>query len=463
VLLTSFPVSLRQDDYYRDGVFDVDRYNRTLREQIDSLDVTQRIRSLRLYYEAQPRNGYFIFEVEGLKGDCEFTIGPVNFYSPQIKRYVRGQDGHSREIEFFNRTDERYLNAAVEVTFIDAQAAQAAAVEKLEKALDLLRFFISITAVLEVRKESYIVADQDGHLIAGGASTSAVTRRWFDSFDFNLRPIEGIAEGQVNPQIQRTAERIFETDSGIDRRIGDSLHWFRKGIESTRPEDQLISFWIAIETLVGFRPSQSNLILDHGQEERKFRLAQDLISATDLQYFIFDVGFNLYHYISDLLQNGSLTVPLEIVNRCGLKPAPGREIKIDLRPFVRNLAEFSNYVERKIIKDKCTFTIAFYQQNSDTATTEMRNRIRQTKDEVLLIYRYRNKIVHNARFDTQILPYFARRARSHSERLLKRVIDARAEDGIGSIEEILARVRVRTHRILEGVERKALDLLDLPF
>ncbi|MFP5265133.1 MAG: hypothetical protein ACLGJB_24860 [Blastocatellia bacterium] len=467
---TAFPISTRWQDFTRENGFDQEGYNEAVKREIDSLTVDQRLQVIPTFYSVQPKEGYFIFQVEGLKGNADFNIGSVNFYSPQMKRYVTRGDDLTREAELFSATRNSYfINAAVKINYVDKTAAEFQAIEILEKALDLLRCYINVKTTLEIRSEDFVIADSEGRFM--GARRSQSDRyeswRWFQSFDLDRNPIESIANGELMALFERVSGFLFslpDRQTEIEQKLTYSYHWYRKGAEAKNTEDKLVHYWVVIENLLNFRPSKSNVILPTDKsEESKDSIPKEVIPRLFISEFIFDVGYQLYWYIRDLIAGGQLQLPADLVESANLNAELGREVELSLIPFISNLPALTDAIDRRIIKEKCALTQKFYSDKS-YASDELKRQMDKIRDDIILIYRYRNRIVHNAQFDPTVLPYFVQKAGKFANTLLARIAYERSINDKITIEQIIVADYVRVNRILDKLKRNAvIDLLNLGF
>jgi hypothetical protein len=468
-LSTSYPYSTNWKDFKTATGFDRENFNQAVKAEMDSLSIDQRLQRFSGYYLAQPTEGYFIFQVEGLKGSADFNIGNVNFYSPQNKKYRILQGDFSADGEIFSTTNGQYfINAAVRMSYVDTDAAKMKAVEILDKALDLIRCYLQIETKLEIRSDNYVIAGLNGENLGSGIEKSArhESYRWRKSLDLNKDPIEMRYGGLLKKIFDKTGEFLFlplESQSELEQKIGYSLHWYRKAEETNNSEDKLLNYWIVIENLLTFKPLQANSILPIKQADTKSLFAKELLSHLQVHQFISDVGLQLYNDLSWLIRHSQLILPSSLIEACNLRIEADIDVELSLEPLVSNLSEILNATDRRIIKQKCIFAQRFYSDN-EFAKEELNKQLRQFGDDILLIYRYRNKIVHNAQFDTTILPYFVQKARKFAEQLLERIIYQRSIAQVKTIEEIIVADYTKVKRIMNGLNsRKPIDFLNLGF
>lgn len=467
-LFTRYPLNANWREFLEGDNFNRERFNQEARAEIDSLDIEQRLARFSSYYTARPLEGYFIFRIEGLKGKVDFSIGDVNFYSPKDKRYIKDEAGIRPFEDFGTVKDREYVNAAVRLRFIDHKAAKVIAGEIADRALDIIRCYVPVKTSLEVIREDYVIADLDGQRMAAGRAMSDrhEVYRWLQAFNLDDFPIASLGGGGVIRLLEGLGEFSFapvDKQSEIERKIVYSLHWYRKAEESGNVEDKLLNYWIVIENLLNLTPSPVNALLPINTKESSYAIAKELLPRLHISEFIYDVGHKLYWYLRRLLESGQLTLQPDLIEACELNLPLGGEIELNPEPFINKLPELTNEVGRKLVRDKCLFAYRFYNE-PDFAKKELIKQMNQIRQDVLLIYRYRNRIVHNAHFDTTVLPYFVQKARKFAETVLKRIVYERTENKVATVEEIIVADFARVNRILDKLERReSLNFFRLEF
>ena len=131
-----------------------------------------------------------------------------------------------------------------------------------------------------------------------------------------------------------------------------------------------------------------------------------------------------------------------------------------MKKFIKNIPPLINLVPNKIIKDKIVFADKFYFDN-EFAYHEIIERLEQTKHDLLLIYRYRNLIVHNARFDSTILPYYIEKAERFAGNILRTILYEFVMDNTKTHKKILLSKKVKMERMMVKLKNnETLDLWD---
>ena len=342
--------------------------------------------------------------------------------------------------------EQKCINVAVKFPMVDSDGARGRAQEKVNKALDILRLYYSPKAQFEIMPGNLIV---DDHGTARGMTLgwkkNAPGSRWWDSLD--------LEEDIIDRSIFDKLDFLFkptEKQSDMERKLTRSLRWFRKGGETDNVEDKIFSYWVVLENLLRFKEP---LLL---KNENVYLLAREIVSTQQGMRFIYDKGWGLYWYIRTLVFSSQgdrkcLVLPADTMDKSNLNPHSG-PTTIYLKPFIDNLGDMIRYIDRGIIKEKIEDTIRFY-ADATFARKLLESYQKEIKDDVLLIYRYRNKIVHNAHYDNAILPYYMEKIRRFAGDLLRTLIGRYSDDSKLSIEEIVLENYWQMNNTLEKLSK----------
>lgn len=457
-LITSFPHTSNWKYLLEGEKLKQEEYFKKVMAEIDSVTIPERIDKLEYYFFKKTSDNYFIFEIEGLKGNVDIWIGEVNFYSPDVKKYIKHELIPDCNSEIFDRKQkEKFVNAAVKISMVDSDGAKDHAIEKINKALDFLRVNLHPKTSFEILP-SYLIVDEQGMEIGMGMKhkESESWFRWHNSLNLEkLKPYEAEFSKTSN-SISEFLYKKSDKQNEIEGKISNSLHWYRKGEETYNYEDKLINYWVVLEYLFKFK----DIVLS--KDETAFSLAREIIPAMQGLKFIYDRGWVLYNYLTDLInsrQNSRqcLSLPQDLIEKCNLNPT--RPSRIQLKPFIDNLDELNKFVERDIIKEKISSTSKFY-IDSNYQEKVIKEFLDAIKEDILLIYRYRNMIMHNAHYDNTILPYFVEKIRKYAGDLLRTVIFKYGINKSVTIREVIFEQYYNMNEILEKLKLgKKIDFL----
>lgn len=499
---TEYPVSVDIKNYYENGIFNETSYNETLKAEIDSLSISDRVDRLSYYFFKEPYEGYGIFHIEGLKGNVDDYVGEVNFYSPSLEAYrifglgskIKPKNFDEMKLKYYDeempysvKSNEKkidnelesevksasFVNAAVRVKYRDYESAKRQSMEIIEKSLDVLRSYVYSEIPFRIKRSRfYLVNCED--LRERSSYSAEDTPIHTKAMCFDLKKWNFFKERNI---LLKDYKELFSNGNigkyPLGAKLMYSLHWYRKAFESNRPEDQLLNYWIAIENLFTFDSKNGNLILRNKEDEHKFSLIEEIVPYIELSCNIKTVADDTYCYLqervisSDVgsdaskppsLYNRPLEVPYKTLKTCqlGLQVAP----KIDLVTFVQNLHLLDQYVKRKSIAERIEYAYKFYNDRS-FISSEFDRKLKQTKRDLLLIYRYRNFIVHNAHFDNKILPYYVTKAENLAGSLIRKVLYEHIKDRTRSQQEILLWERIKVERAIEKLKTTSVNIWDL--
>ncbi|MFW6016118.1 MAG: hypothetical protein ACOCRK_06740 [bacterium] len=454
ILYTDFPHNQNWEDFKKNEKYDQKSYNKAIQDEIDGLSIKDRLDKFYEYWDDKKKY-YYIFEIIGLRGEIDINIGKVNFYSPDVKKYLQNEDYDDKE--YFNNKDKNFINAAVEIETYDIKASKNKALELVKRAVDLFGCYIrpKKDRVNYKVNTACLVIDENHRLVNESiGETSTMIHNWYDSA--NLDEID--IDDELNSYFKSVDKYLYKPLNSLnntEKKIIYSLHWLRKGEETSREEDELLNYWVVIENMLNF---ESNLkVID---------LSLKFIPFIEINKYIFDFGWELYWYIWHLLNSSQgvqerrydLELPEKLLEKANLNPPP--KSSINLRAFVDCLPLIEKEVNRKIVKEKVHYANMFYTDNEFTKEV-IDNQINQIKNDILMIYRYRNEIVHNAHYENTVIPFYAKKANKYSGNLLRKIIHEYSVNEL-TIEEILTQNHVNIKNFLQKIEQNEdLDILNI--
>lgn len=463
------------------------------RTKADTRSISDRIERLKNYFDKEPIEGYGVFHIDGLKGNVNVNVGEVNFYSPQLENYWRFINNpeievidfdelklrfYDEEIPYFERITEKiayrdleskikqvsFVNAAVKIRYRDFESAKRQALEAIDTSLDILSLYMYPEMPFKIKlNKFYFVSCEDLRVYDYFSQEATPYYKSISSFNLNKTSFFSEKNGEFLSGLKELLfNEEFKSDP-LSAKLIYSLHWYRKALETDIPEDQLLNYWIAIENLFTFDSKNGNLVVMNKEEKDKFVLIEDLVPCVELSYSIKDVATDIYYYlktnIKTLLIENDLNsfekqpqIPRHILRTCQLEPCLEPK-EVNLKEFIQNLHLLDQYITRKVIKDKISYAEKFY-TDTEFKSLELQRKIQQIRQDLLLIYRYRNFIVHNAHFDHNILPYYVMKAGNLARNLLDKILYEHIKDNKKSHQEILIWEKVKMERIIAKLKNK---------
>lgn len=478
IINTLFPTSLNTKNYHHDGVFDRASYNEDLKAEIDSLSISDRLDKLKSYFDKEYSEGYGIFHIEGLKGTIDINVGDVNFYSPNIDNCTSFLKIDTTKYDTFNElklecvdeNDPSFVNAAVKIKHRGFDSARKQALEIIETSLDIIRLYSHSETPLRVKQNNFhLVNCENLHISSRFSSDGKKHTKDYHSFDMSK---SFFCTKDNNEYLSKLYDLFLNNEiarSPLSARLIYSLHWYRKAFETNNIEDKLLNYWIVIENLMTFDSKNENIVLKDKEERDKFTLIEEIVPFIELSCTLKKFAKEVYIYFDDLIHNLELN-PVTInktflemykddINKCQLG-SQWVDKKINLVEFVQNVNLLKLCFKRKLIENKIVFVDKFYNDTTFTKL-EVEKSLKQTKQDLLLIYRYRNFIVHNAHFDNNILPYYVMKAENIAGNLLGEILYQHVQDNTKSQQENLIQIRIKMERMIKRLDSNVpVDLWD---
>ncbi len=453
-LITNFPHGFDYGKYETSpDTFNKEKFNKDIIDYISNLTIKERIQKLSYYYHKKKEKAFYIFVIEGLKGDIDITIGGVIFYTLNKKQFVNKKfDGIDFEELQHREKKEKFIQAAVEVDYLMPKSSHADALTKLENALDLISCYFRVETDLYVNNSNYCIVSQEGRAIF-----SSMGRDKRDSFlnyhkSLNLNEYEKLLKELNNYSF--LWDRTLKSNKSVSK-ITNALHWYRKAEHSLKQEDKMLNYWIAIENLFNLEKDVKQDVLNDSNKQ-KFHLIQETISSIQIFVFIYEFGWELYHYYNWIASSpflNNIKLPDDLLKKAQLKGQVGE--KVYLKNFIDSLSEISQYEKNLFILDKINEVIDFY-KNSTSTKKMIDKQISQIKDDILMIYRFRNLIVHNAHFDNTLLPYFVWKLRDYAGSLIRKIISDFTLDK--DLSDLIIRIHLKREKFMYDFDNGKVNL-----
>lgn len=452
-LITDFPHDVNYEDFKESsGEINIQKANEKITNILDNISVTDRIKKLSYYYNKKPEKVKYIFFINGIKGDIEKSVFGVTFYSLSKRRFLK--DHRSVDFEDLQRYfgEKKYLQAVVEVDYLLPKSSLKIAKSKIENALDVLACYLNFKTEVSINDSHFIIVDNTGSLVYAGNS-----RGKNDDF-MNFHNALNLNEHEKQIDDLDPHDFLWKEGNKIDTiaKIKNALHWYRKGEQSFKDADKMLNYWIAIETLFNFKEDvKGNIFTD--AKKNKINLIQEIIASEEIFKFIYAYGWELFYYFRNKIDFafGKTDIPDPLIEQGQLNPKIGAVIYLE--KFIKVLPELRKYEKNLFVLEKIDAVINFYSDSKFTKN-EILNHIRQVQNDVLMIYRFRNLIVHNAHFDNTLLPYFIWKTRSYCGGVIRKFI-SEYHKGI-KLSEILFNIYIEKEKFLLDFEKGNIDLFE---
>jgi hypothetical protein len=447
----------------QDGALDRAGYEAALERMLENLTPADRLARFAKYFSPRRDKSYYVFQVEGLRPDYqdpdhELDIGNVTLYWPYNRKFLAASEGPLGDADeaFGLPQDSAFINAAVSVDRLacDREAGLEMAVQDAERAIDLVSAYIAGPRPYRINRDSYRIGDDAKRLAGSTFYFPSDQLRFAEST--NLKDVKLSLRDERLTAAAAIQSSMVDTRCDTEKRLVWGFRWLRKAEEATRSEDTLLFSWVVIETLLGSDDPGFAISAD-GKPSQVGR-AMEIIPAVDVKY----LRWAVLRVLRARLRQAVHSVP----RQTELPPALSSEAGLDMIPYqTYNLGRFLQVIPQlrvhlsgRRLDDWLAHAQRFFSDPKFAAEAYER-RLRTLRDQVALIYRLRNRIVHSANYEHPFMSYHADQARHLAEAALKTVFDAYSRNTESTVSDVLARVLTDVQLLIERL--KAGEKLDL--
>ena len=431
---SNLPSRIDQRPFFIGLRFEREKFNEALRVEVAAQGTRERLLALQTWYDEALRRYVVLFRVTGVKGHREFRVNGVHFYPalPQGAKYIYCCDGDN-DPELFLEADR--FNAAVYIDAHDQDAAWRQGLEKVNGALDIVRYAFSPEAPLGIDPTKMAVADEFGHQRGGHYSIDRGNfNRWLD--------FDRLFNNAMTYLRDCDARLQAITDSRQTAQMQAALHSVRRSGEAILPEDRLLAAWVAIEAILG--DETGNLVSGGklGTTEERVRIVMRAIAMNDLRFSLAVDMHNMLRKVVSTQQfnrhRDYVGAPDKVLAEAGL--LGGFPVATRIEKLLEGIRDVRPFVRRPGLRAKVEATLRFY-DDANEAKTRLIEYGRDVDGEITAIYQIRNGYVHQAKRGTEIVEYYADRALRHAGKLIWTLMQPIATGTIsGSLQAVIDRV-----------------------
>lgn len=392
---TNYPLRTKfENDNYEE-------YVKKASNEINNLTLEKRLDNLYELLISNTQKYYFIFYIKGIFFENKVNFADVTFYNPKISPILDPNNEFENDI-FNGENYEIGMNVIVLQDGKDVISAKSDALKKINKICDFILLYSNLKNKICINEACYRVLDENKKLCSWTTGLSKDVL-WKHNVIINEDTEKNIFD--KFKKINNSTD-LLEHDKNI---LWDSLHFFRKAKESDSQEEKLLNYWIALE----------RLFLDFDTFQSKFERTCNFVQSILLERFIFQKGWNCYYFIDNLLRSkffyrdnmiSEIEIPKELQIKANIGPDLNNSI-IKLQDFVDSIPEIIKYSRNLVANDIMQNVQKFY-YNHKFASKEILDKKEEIRNVLLMIYRQRNQIVHNAKYDNTLIEYNIAQAQS---------------------------------------------------
>lgn len=347
------------------------------------------------HFHKEVQEGYVILRLLGVKGSIDYHFKDIHLYSIDKASYLPANSPYDIEKpESFH-----FVNAAVKVEYRYPQTTLKNAVQKVNALLEYMSFNVWNKEPISIsRQYSAIVIKGGGVLFNHSIEDNPKCM-------YQYRHLKAIDLSSYSNGLNGWLEGFAINDNlknDIFQKISNSTYWHSKAVCADKNEDRLLYSWIALESIL--KASDSILKNIQPKDCNMLNVAKTLCSSLMAKHKFYSYANKVYH---DLLTSVSLGnfygFKNETISSAKLNLKVGEVI--DLSYFFGGLPALIDETSDEIHKRELMSVQSFYEDESKII--DFKNSV---CNDLTLIYRLRNMIVHNAICPQFIIKLYAYKA-----------------------------------------------------
>ena len=380
-------------------------YQEKLKEELDNLTIENRFDRFIEILQESPKDYYFVFYVKGLHLLHKIEFSDVIFYNPLNEPQINNQ---WRTHEIFGKHGyEHGANAMTLVHCKEVNYGMKIALQKISEVCDFLRLTSDVQADFEVVHTEYIAFNSDKNNYI--SSVKCDNDFMFDyAVDSKKQDFLKLAELYITIF---NDNQISEKDKHT---LKDTLRFYRKAFEANDYEEKLLNYWICLERIF----TSLNISLTQ-HNETKFNKINQFVQTILLHRFIYQNGWRCFNMVNKLLltkhgHRGKMQSELNLSNEIQEKSGLGERkagTTIKLKDFISSISDIKNNCDNFVLIDILEELNSFY-TNHQTAENIVKKKKHELRNELLMLYRQRNQIVHNASYDKNLMEFYIAQIKS---------------------------------------------------
>lgn len=424
-VITNFPIPEGTND------------NEKIINFINDLSIQKRIDTLKLYFEQKKRKFYYMFNMRGIVGDfLDIHLNNVDIYNWKTK-YKFGIEIQKDKPAMYSagNFEKNDIHCSIMIESVGKDSKFEKVKQELDDALDILSFYHNIQCKIEVDYSKYVIFDENREVIGEG-----MTNEFNENFKREVKPLNynyNKSNDEVNEEYNKYSKYILNNFSYSSRIIKQSIRYYKKAKEATRLEDKILDYWICIENIFNaINIDLPNSILDKNEKDSKFNKIYSLIPYITLKNRLILVYWKVYEFFMNS-DRYARNFNLKILTDDEMKKLQFNGEEINLIEFIKYYEILDNKFNLEIIQD---IYLKYNKMLTDSRiTTDYINKsIRKSKDILLILYRYRNMIVHNAQYDITFSKFYIKQFDLIASMILNTIINEYyINEGNKKLEDII--------------------------
>lgn len=365
------------------------------------------ISNILTHFHKEAKNGHVILRLLGVKGSISYHFQDVHLYSIDMATYLPKEC--LNEIE--KPDSYQYVNVAVKVKHKFLNTSINYARQRVESLLDYLSFNIRSKDKLSISKQFAAIV-VDGQVCGSHHSVEDDVNHMRQHRDLMAFDLTSYGDN-INVWLKEFTENS-DISNNTFKEISKSTHWYIKAKCATKFEDKLLYSWIALESIL--KVSNSIRVNINPKDSSIINVAKVICSSVMARNKFYSYANNMYTHLVMTTQqfNNYYGFTSKTIESAKLNIQPGD--KIELTKFFVELPRLIAEINDEIFKRDLIALQSFYEDKK--CIIDFKSLV---SDDVTLIYRLRNMIVHNAVCPEFIIKLYAYKAQFISGSLIQAV------------------------------------------
>lgn len=378
-------------------------------------------------------NVFAIIKLTGIRGCIDEHVDGVHLYNEGQYKYVnyflQAPDKANTEV------NEDVVCAAVPLKYVGLHSAIDYTKSRLSNLLELLSVSYATKMKLSFDNDKFLIVEH-GVILASSVKIhdkqpETAGSEFFKEYSFDAGKITIDKDVLISRY-----KAIYQSDEDTAVKLRNAIHWLYKAEHSQTDEDKLLNSWFAMEGLLKVSEvTKENLELN--PNDGVIKVIQKVVSsALALQYdeiYWREAYDGIRKLIADSDNHAGLSE--ELIKRASLNTLTGDEP--DWSAFISCIEELENAVNDELIKDLLHDCRCYYA--NPAAGFKAYQKAKEI--ELLMIYRVRNLIAHNAVMIETTMDLYARKAYAMARNITTYILDRYVAGD--TLEDILVGIVVK--------------------
>ena len=389
--------------------------NEKIKEYIDNLTIEDRIKSLKDYFNKKSYKYYYLFNISGIKGiDLNIRLNNVSIYNWKTSYKFPIEVDKKMQKEYigykYGKFEDNDIHCSICIKSVDKEDVFEKIKQQLNEALDILYTYHNFECKILVDYSHYIVFNENNEIVSEG-----MTRQYDENFKREVRPLQFYSGNEVlkaNEEYNNYSKYILNNLTPTSEIVKNSVRYYRKGKEATNVEDKILNYWICIENMLNVNIDLPSSIIGKEDDDLKFKKIKSIAPILTCQIDLTSKYWLIHDYFYDrYLEN------TKVMDTKDAEKLQFNYNEVNLIDFINNYELLENKFTTQIDSEiYLKYLNLLY--DKEKIENYINKYIATIQDILLLSYRYRNMIVHNAQYDITFINFYSKQLELIAIRLL---------------------------------------------